>query len=263
MQTDKPLVVCFSGLDPTGGAGIQADIETLQALDCQALPIITSLTVQTTSNVLETHPCEPDLIKRQFDALLNSDLKISAIKLGLIDSTDVMRCISQIIRQHPTIQVVADPVLKAGGGFEFGGDILVEHYRELILPHCQVLTPNTAELRRLSPSTASEDEAMIDICTTGCEYVLLTGGHRTGPEVINNLFSVSHSSTNQQWSWQRLSGEYHGSGCTLASAMTAGLAKGMSYPAAAESAQHFTWMALKNALRAGNGQHLPDRRIHL
>ena len=91
------MVVCFSGLDPTGGAGIQADIETLAAMDCYALPIISSLTVQTTSNVLETHPVDPDLLRRQFDALIESGLEISAIKLGLIDSSQTLMGIAEIL----------------------------------------------------------------------------------------------------------------------------------------------------------------------
>lgn len=262
MQTDKPFVACFSGLDPTGGAGIQADIETLQALGCHALPIISSLTVQTTINVKETHPCDADLIRRQFEALIESQLDIAAIKLGLIDDMDVMSCISQIIRRHPSIPVVADPVLKAGGGFDFSGDSLVQGYRELILPFCQVLTPNTPELHKLSPHSGSEETALRGICSAGCEYVLLTGTHRDSEKVVNRLYSQNSPATDMEWSWPRLAGEYHGSGCTLASAMAAGLAKGMSYSDAAESAQRFTWLALKNALKAGNGQYLPDRRHH-
>lgn len=260
MHSSKPLVVCFSGLDPTGGAGIQADIETLNALGCHTLPIVSSLTVQSTRNVRETQPCNADLIRRQFDALTDSQLPISAIKLGLIDSPEVLRCIGQILVEHPAIPVIADPVLKAGGGFEFSDTSLLQLYRELILPFCQVLTPNTPELQKLSPDADSEDAAMDELCGTGCEYILLTGTHRNSEQVINRLYSTGRSGIDQRWSWPRLAGEYHGSGCTLASAMAAGLAKGMDFTAAAESAQYFTWQALKNALIVGNGQNLPDRR---
>lgn len=260
MPRDKPLVVCISGLDPTGGAGIQADIETLQALGCHALPIISSLTVQTTKNVLETSSTDPGLILRQFNALLESQLPFAAIKLGLIDNLDVLLCISQIIRRHPATPVIADPVLKAGGGFEFAGDTLVQHYRELILPYCNVLTPNTNELFKLSPGAESEESALRELSDTGCEYIFLTGTHRRSELVINRLYSQHKTKTDQQWTWPRLSGEYHGSGCTLAAAMAAGIAQGMDYIAAAESAQRFTWLALKNAVKAGDGQYLPDRR---
>lgn len=261
MQGHKPPVACFSGLDPTGGAGIQADIETLQALGCHTLPIISSLTVQTTSNVLQTRPCDPQLLRNQFDALLASQLDIACIKLGLIDSLEVIHCISDILRQHPSIIVVADPVLKAGGGFEFATDVLVQTYRELILPYCDVVTPNTNELHKLSPHSCSEESALEELCEQGCKYILLTGTHRNSEQVINRLYSKQFPETNETWSWPRLAGEFHGSGCTLASAMAAGLAKGLDHSAAAASAQHFTWHALKNALQAGNGQYLPDRRL--
>lgn len=262
LKGQKPLVLCFSGLDATGGAGIQADIETLLTLGCHALPLINSLTVQTTRNVLATHPSEPDLLRRQFDALQQSQLVISAIKIGLIDSISVMRCISDIVRAHPSVPVIADPVIKAGGGFEFADDSLVQAYQEYILPYCDVLTPNTHELNKLCPGDGTEDEALRTLCEQGCKYILLTGTHRDSAQVINRLYSIASPDSNREWTWPRLPGEYHGSGCTLASAMAAGLAKGMSHIAAADAAQHFTWYALKNALQAGDGQFLPDRRLH-
>jgi hydroxymethylpyrimidine/phosphomethylpyrimidine kinase len=145
----KPMVVCISGLDPTGGAGIQADIETLAAMDCFALPIISSLTVQTTSNVLETHPVDPHVLRRQFDALIESGLEISAIKLGLIDSAQTLLGIAEILKQYSQIPVIADPVLKAGGGYEFVNQQMIDDYIQHILPRCLVLTPNIQELKRL------------------------------------------------------------------------------------------------------------------
>lgn len=255
------MILCISGLDPTGGAGIQADIETLAAMNCYALPIVSSLTVQTTNNVLETQTVNADLIRRQFDALLESGLTISAIKLGLIDNVHTINCIADILRQHKHIPVVADPVLKAGGGYDFGNNDIIEQYKAQILPNCQVLTPNTQELHRLSPLSRSEDEALKDLCSQGCKYILLTGTHRTSPEVSNRLYSSHPDYLNQSWSWPRLAHEYHGSGCTLASAMAAGIAQGLDVTIAAFNAQKFTWNALNNALPRSFGQSLPDRRV--
>lgn len=260
MDCNKPMIVCISGLDPTGGAGIQADIETLAALNCYALPIISSLTVQTTSNVLETHPVNPDLIRRQFDALLESGLKISAIKLGLVDSIHTIVCIADILRQHQDIPVIADPVLKAGGGFDFSSIDIIQEYKTRILPNCEILTPNTPELYRLSPLSHSEDEALNDICNLGCKYVLLTGTHRSSQDVSNRLFGAGPDKLDISWSWPRLVNEYHGSGCTLASAMAAGIAHGIEVSVAAFNAQEFTWNALKKAIPLNIGQSLPDRR---
>jgi hydroxymethylpyrimidine/phosphomethylpyrimidine kinase len=256
----KPMVVCFSGLDPTGGAGIQADIETLAALDCHALPIISSLTVQTTSNVLATHPVDADLIRQQFYALLESGLEISAIKLGLIDSIQTLRCIAEITKQHNNIPLIADPVLKAGGGYEFGNQKLMEEYVQLILPNCLALTPNTHELNRLSPLSDTEEEALADLCNRGCKHVLLTGTHRNSLDVSNRLYSSKHPPCDKTWSWPRLDHEYHGSGCTLASALAAGLAHGLDIATAAFNAQKFTWNALNRALPRQFGQSFPDRR---
>lgn len=256
----KPMVVCFSGLDPTGGAGIQADIETLAALNCHALPIISSLTVQTTSNVLETHPVDSDLIRRQFYALLDSGIEIRAIKLGLIDSIPNLRCIAEIIRQHNKVALIADPVLKAGGGYEFGNRELIDEYISDILPHCLVLTPNTQELNQLSPLSKTEDEALAELCNFGCKHILLTGTHRNSLDVSNRLYSSSSTGVDKSWLWPRLEHEYHGSGCTLASALAAGLAHGLDIATAALNAQQFTWTALKQALPRELGQSLPDRR---
>lgn len=254
------MIVCISGLDPTGGAGIQADIETLAALNCYALPIISSLTVQTTTNVLETHPVNPDLIRRQFDALLESGLEISAIKLGLVDSVHTIVCIADILRQHRNIPVIADPVLKAGGGYDFSNTDIIQEYKTRILPNCEILTPNTPELFRLSPLSHSEDEALNDICSHGCKYVLLTGTHRSSPDVSNRLFGGEPDRLDISWSWPRLVHEYHGSGCTLASAMAAGIAQGIEVSVAAFNAQEFTWNALNKAVPLNIGQSLPDRR---
>lgn len=256
----KPMVVCFSGLDPTGGAGIQADIETLAALGCHALPIISSLTVQTTSNVLATHSVDADLIRRQFSALLESGLEISAIKLGLIDSIQTLRCIAEIANQQKNIPLIADPVLKAGGGYDFGNQKLIEEYVQLVLPNCLVLTPNTHELNRLSPLSETEEEALADLCNHGCKHVLLTGTHRNSLDVSNRLYSLNHRTVDKTWSWPRLEHEYHGSGCTLASALAAGLAHGLDIVTAAFNAQKFTWDALNRALPRQFGQSFPDRR---
>jgi len=256
----KPMVVCISGLDPTGGAGIQADIETLAAMDCFALPIISSLTVQTTSNVLETHPVNPDLLRRQFDALIESGLEISAIKLGLIDSVETLLSIAEILKEHRQIPVIADPVLKASGGFEFVNQQMIDDYIQLILPRCLVLTPNIQELTRLQPHASTEDKALDELCTLGCNYVLLTGTHRHSDDVSNRLFSCNNPKLDKSWSWPRLAYEYHGSGCTLASALAAGVAQGLDVETAAFKAQQFTWDALNRTIPRTLGQSLPDRR---
>ncbi len=255
----KPLVLCVSGLDPTGGAGIQADIETLNALGCHALPVISSLTVQSPVNVKATYPCNPELLRDQILTLLDSGLLPHCIKLGLIDSPQTIEVLAEIFRLLPSVPLVADPVLKAGGGFEFSTRELIDAYRQSVLPRCTVLTPNVPELYRLCPNATSEDEALAEIVHSGCQHVLLTGTHAHTNDVINRLYNGAE--LDQRWSWQRLDGEFHGSGCTLASAVAAGIALGKSVSSAAQAAQQFTWNALKQAIKPAQGQSLPDRRF--
>ena len=250
-------MLCLSGLDPSGGAGIQADIETLMACDCHCLPVITSLTAQDTGNVVCTQAVPADLLHTQIDTLF-ADIQVHAIKIGLIDSIDTLNLIAEVITDHPGIPVVADPVLKAGGGYQFSNTELIASYRRLIVPRVTVLTPNTDELEALGPTGADPVATVNILLASGCRHVLLTGTHAQTPDVINTLYH--HNAPAESWTWPRLTGSYHGSGCTLASAVAAGLAQGMSASEAAASAQAFTWQALQQGWQAGRGQALPDRR---
>jgi hydroxymethylpyrimidine/phosphomethylpyrimidine kinase len=267
----KPSILCLSGLDPTGGAGIQADIETLFSLGCHCLPVITSLTVQNTENVLSTSPVSPDLLAMQLNTLV-SDMRIDAVKIGLIDSLEALAQIAAFVENLkqtcPDLPVVADPVLKAGGGFDFSTETLIREYRLRIIPWCTVITPNTHELLLLCPETESLDDAARILCDTNCHHVLLTGTHADTPEVVNRLYSRGriadipeiHSRV-LSWAWPRLPGSYHGSGCTLASALAGGLANGLGVTEAAVAAQEFTWQSLQHAHQPGVGQLLPNRKF--
>jgi hydroxymethylpyrimidine/phosphomethylpyrimidine kinase len=255
-DSGKPLVLCMSGLDPTGGAGIQADIETLLQMGSHCLPMVTSLTVQDTHNVQRSVSVAPDLLLAQAEAL-RKDMQIDAIKIGLLGSPDTIRAIARILRLFPGVPVIADPVLKAGGGFDFGAEELAGLYLEQIVSQTTVLTPNTHELRLLCPRAQTLAAAAAEICAAGAGYVLLTGSHDTSIDVINRLYSGEDEIN--MWRWPRLAGEYHGSGCTLASALSSGIAQGLDIDIAATKAQEFTWAALHKAWPAGGGQLIPNR----
>lgn len=258
-NTQTACVLCLSGLDPSGGAGIQADIESISAMGAHALPVITTLTVQDSVNVIATQPVDGVLIRQQVSTLA-ADFRILAIKIGLIDSPETLKVVAQILAEMPEVPVIADPVLKAGGGFDFDTADLLTLYRSLIVPAAHILTPNTDELSRLVPGTASQEEAATQLLTQGCDFVLVTGTHDSTDAVINRLYARNPLSPPQQWTWPRLPGSYHGSGCTMASALAAGIAKGLTVSDAAEQAQKFTWHALKNGFRPGSGQYFPNRR---
>ena len=257
MNRGKPVVLCFSGLDPSGGAGLQADIETLQSLGCHCAPVATALTVQDTVNASHAAPVAADLMLDQARAVL-ADLPVRCVKLGLIGAADSIRAIGSLLREHREIPVVLDPVTAAGGGFAFSGAEAIVALREWILPLASVVTPNTVEATQLAPGAESPAAAAAELLRIGCGNVLLTGGHEAGAEVINRWYRDGVAPV--EFRWPRLAREYHGSGCTLASALAGSLALGNYMEQAMRTAQEFTWHALDRAWCGGAGQHFPDRR---
>lgn len=256
LNAHKPNVLCFSGLDPSGGAGIQADIEALFSAGCHCLPVVTALTVQDTHNVLACHSVPPTLLIEQARAVLE-DMPVAAIKIGLLGSSATAEVIHSILRDYPEVPVVLDPILRAGGGFDFSAQELRTAMRNLLIPLCTVVTPNTVELRLLTSAAASDEACANALLDMGCTHVLLTGTHADSPNVINQLYTRHQPPLRQEW--PRLSGEYHGSGCTLAASLAAHIAHGLEVVDAARRAQHYTWNALEAAQRPGHGQSLPDR----
>lgn len=259
MDTDiasKPKVLCFSGLDPSGGAGIQADIEALFSAGCHCLPIITSLTVQDTCNVMSAQPVSPALLIQQARAILE-DVSVEVIKIGLLGSVQTIEVVHTILKDYPNIPVVLDPILWAGGGYEFSKDDIASALKSLLLPLTYVLTPNTNELNALSPSADTQDAAASSLLDLGCKHILLTGTHAKSDKVINRLYTPHQAQ--QSFEWPRLANEYHGSGCTLAASLAAYLAHGFEMGEAAHRAQQYTWESLQAGSRPGFGQWLPNR----
>ncbi len=254
----KPVVMCISGLDPTGGAGIQADIETLFSLGCHAAPILSVSTVQNSQNVLSLSAVEPDLIGKQARVVL-ADMAVACIKLGLLPSQAVIQAVHELLLSVPSIPVVIDPVLVAGGGLPLSDAGAAALVRRLIVPLAAVITPNTNELQQLVPEAKDLNKAAAILLDEGCKAVLLTGTHASTDDVENRLYLVDGSVTVK--SWPRLPHSYHGSGCTLASAVAAGIAQNQDLIRVNEQAQAFTWQALKQGERLGHGQWFPNRHL--
>ncbi len=252
---NRPVVLCFSGHDPSGGAGVQADIETLVSHQCHAASVITALTEQDTHNVKKLIPQKPDDIISQATTLL-ADLPVKAIKIGLIGHHDTAAAIHAILTRHPQIPVVLDPVLAAGGGAELASERLIAAVTNLLLPCTTMLTPNSEEARRLTGLTDLHDCGLA-LLDKGCDYVLITGTHETSPAVSNQLFHGGRCL--ETFTWDRLPASYHGSGCTLASAVAGLIAQGLDPFQAAMEAQDYTWHALEAAYQPGQGQHNPNR----
>ncbi len=255
MIRNRPIVVCFSGLDPVGGAGISADIEAIAALGCHAAPIITALTVQDSRGLLENNPVDAAMLLRQAKLVLE-DLPVAAFKLGALGDVAVIEAVAEILSQHPQVPVVMDPVLGASGGGALASDPMQEAMGRLLMPRATVVTPNSPEAFRLSGQKEREPAAQV-LLNQGCDQVLITGGDDEGDTIINTLHGPDGAMI--KWEWPRLPFIYHGSGCTLASAVAAGLARGWSLEEACAKAQAYTYESLRQGERLGRGQHFPRR----
>lgn len=255
MNPKRPVVLCFSGHDPSGGAGIQADIEAIVSHRCHAASIITSLTEQDSHNVKKLIPQQVNNIISQFETL-RKDFKFSVIKIGLIGHPDIALALCEILMTCPGIPVVLDPVLTAGGGTEMAGKQLIDIIIEQLLPLTTILTPNSEEARKLARVDHLTECGRI-LQHKGADYVLITGTHEDSELVHNQLFMPNNLS--ETFNWERLPHSYHGSGCTLASTMAALIAQGLDVFSAANEAQEYTWQALSAAYQPGHGQHNPNR----
>jgi hydroxymethylpyrimidine/phosphomethylpyrimidine kinase len=258
MPSCPPVVLTFAASDPTGGAGVQADLLTLASLGCHPLSVLTALTAQDTRGVEALLALDPEWIARQARCVL-ADIPVAAFKLGVLGSARNAGAVAAILGEHPRAPVVLDPVLASGRGDALADGDIVQALRAEVLPRATVLTPNSLEARRLARAAPDADLADCARALTGlgCKYVLVTGTHEPGADVVNTLYGASGKLREDRW--PRLAGEYHGSGCTLASALAAYLAKGLDAPEAARAAQDYTWKSLERGFAPGSGQLLPDR----
>jgi hydroxymethylpyrimidine/phosphomethylpyrimidine kinase len=255
-QQSVPVVMTFSGLDPTGGAGTEADIEALASHGCHASPIVTAMTVQDTRDVTNMVPVDGSLIIEQARAILE-DMPVAAFKIGLLGSVAVVEAVHSILHDYPDVPAVLDPVLSSGAGTDLSDRAVQDALRSLLLPMTTVLTPNSLEARALAPEADTLGACAMAILDQGCEFVLITGGHENTPKVVNTLYG-NHRQL-EQFRWERLAGSYHGSGCTLAASIAGLLAQGVEPVNAVHEAQEYTWESLKHGYRVGMGQFIPNR----
>ena len=256
-----PQVLVFAASDPSSGAGIQADLLTLASLGCHPLTALTAVTVQDTVGVQSIQPLAAELVEQQARTILE-DMPVAAFKIGVLGSVENVLAVAEIVSDYPEIPLIFDPVLASGRGDELSGEEIISAMREMLLPQTTLLTPNAPEARRLAESDEDENEPSIEVCAQrliemGAQYVLITGTHENTPQVINTLYGPDGVIRHDQW--ERLPGSYHGSGCTLASAIAGCIAGGASVEDAVRDAQDYTWQTLANGFRGGMGQLIPDR----
>jgi hydroxymethylpyrimidine/phosphomethylpyrimidine kinase len=254
-----PLVLTFSASDPTAGAGLQADALTIAALGAHPLTVLTGLTAQNTVGVKRFEPCSADWIDEQLQVLLDDGIAPSAIKTGVLGSTAAVAAVLKVKSLWPAVPLVVDPVRTSGRGDSFGGQALFDSFRNELFPAVDLLTPNWPEAQAFTGAT-TVDEAGARLLQMGCKAVLLKGEHLDSGDVVNRLYQAGQKPV--EFPCERLPGQYHGSGCTLASACAVGLGQGLTVLEAVELALEYTWQALNYGFAVGQGQLIPDR-MHL
>nr|WP_218950031.1 MULTISPECIES: hydroxymethylpyrimidine/phosphomethylpyrimidine kinase [unclassified Acinetobacter] len=253
----RPTVLCFSGLDPSGGAGLQADIEAIGQSGAHAAIACTALTVQNSQQVYSFEATSRELLLAQAHAVVG-DLPIRCVKSGMLGTTENIAALAEFLREHPEYHYVLDPVLVANSGGSLGDQAtLVKAFAELI-PLATVLTPNTVELRAL---TGEDDisKATAQLFAMGAQAVLVKGGHENTPDYIQNSLYVQGELVSET-RCPRLDGEYHGSGCSLASFIAGRLALGDELKTAVHHAETWLFGVLKIAESpVVGGQKIPKR----
>lgn len=257
-QRSRPTVLVFAGADPSGGAGIAADILAVAAQGAHALPVITALTVQDNDRVYEVLPVDCEVVRRQVLALMGK-VAIHAVKIGIPGSRGNAVAIAGLIgllrRDQPDLPVVLDPVLASGAG----DALACEDPRDVLAPLLSLATlivPNLPEARAICGTDGTIAEQAGRLRARGCGDVLVTGGHADGEWVVNRWFGAAGE---REWRWARLPGQFHGSGCTLASAIAARLARGDGMEHALGAAQFFCHQALEDSFSIASGQRIPLR----
>ncbi|HEY3846893.1 MAG TPA: hydroxymethylpyrimidine/phosphomethylpyrimidine kinase [Acetobacteraceae bacterium] len=261
-KTDTPpVVLLIAGNDPSGGAGLAADIQAVTAAGAHPAPVLTAITVQDSRDVRRVQAVPAELVLEQARAVL-ADMPVAAIKLGLLANAATGRAVAALLREHATIPSVVDPVLAASGGATLADEALLDVYLKDIFPLAALITPNAAESRRFAPQARDVDGRAAALLGgsqgAGARYLLIKGGDEDAPEVHDHLFGPG--GLHQEMTWPRLPGGFHGSGCTLASAIAARLASGMDMLQAVRDAQRYTWTTLERAWSLGRGRRIPDRQ---
>jgi hydroxymethylpyrimidine/phosphomethylpyrimidine kinase len=256
-------VLVVAGSDSGGGAGIQADIKTITALDAYAMTAITALTAQDTNGVSGIHDVPPSFVAQQIDIVL-ADLGADAIKTGMLHTPDVIGSVVDAFAAAKTkAPLVVDPVMMAKSGHSLISTAATATLTERLIPIATVLTPNLPEasilvgrpITSISDMTAARD----DLLALGAKYVLLKGGHLTGDRVRDLLFGPGET---QVFESPRIDSKHtHGTGCTLASAVAAGLAQGLAVDASITRARNYVMAAIRTAPGYGAG-HGPMNHSH-
>jgi hydroxymethylpyrimidine/phosphomethylpyrimidine kinase len=256
-------VLIIAGSDSGGGAGIQADIKTVSMLDAYAATAVTALTAQNTEGVFGVLPIPPEFVRRQIEVVLD-DIGADAIKTGMLHDLPVIETIAAVLRERAGgIPLVVDPVMVAKGGARLIDPAALEGLKQLLIALAEIVTPNLPEAEILCGGSIGNPAEMRAagerLLALGCRSVLVKGGHLSGQTVSDVLVTKTGA---RVWESPRVSTRHtHGTGCTLASAIAAGLAQGLHIEAAVDRARAYVQRAIADAPGFGRG-HGPLDHSH-
>ncbi|MFT2011153.1 bifunctional hydroxymethylpyrimidine kinase/phosphomethylpyrimidine kinase [Pontibacter sp. 13R65] len=241
-----PAVLTIAGSDSGGGAGIQADLKTFSALGCFGTSAITAITVQNTQGVTGIHSVPPEVVQAQIKVVMD-DIKPTAIKIGMVHSLELVQVIAATLQAYPNVPIILDPVMVATSGDKLIRDETIEVLKQQLFPLAEVVTPNLDEAAILAQMEINHldqmKEAAEKILQTGCQSVLLKGGHLKGPQLYD-VFLQKHRQAQIFPSDHIHTHNTHGTGCTLSSAIAAFRAQGVPVTEAIGKAKAYVHQAI-------------------
>ena len=252
VRLEADSVLLFSGLDPSGAAGVSADIETINQFGVTPLPIITTLTAQNTQRVLSLESTKSSLLELQFK-LIDEDISFNTVKIGLLGSPYQVKVISKLLRDRRGVNIILDPIISSSTEHILSSNEMIDAMKKELIPLCLILTPNLAELNALAPGLNEESA----ISSLNCPWVLLTTSDSSEIQVEHRLYHDSNLI--RKFTYKKLAGQYHGSGCTLSSAIAALVALDVPVEDACEKALDYTYQSLLSAKKVGKMQYHPNR----
>lgn len=260
-----PIAVTIAGSDSSGGAGIQADLKTFSALGVYGASVIAALTAQNTKGVTAIHDVPPEFVAAQIDAVF-SDLAVNAVKIGMLSQAPVIETVADGLERWHQTNVVLDPVMVAASGDRLLNPDATAVLKRALIPRALVVTPNLPEAAALldAPTAQTEVEMQAQgqkLLALGCRAVLIKGGHASGAESVD--FLIEETSVTRFASERIATANTHGTGCTLSSAIAAGLAKGLDLATAVREAKAYVTAAIAASDRLAIGKgHGPVHHFH-
>lgn len=258
------VALTIAGSDPTGGAGVQADLKVFRHFGVHGLSALSALTAQNTFRVTAARPVEADFLEEQLNTLL-SDIRPRALKTGMLFTPEAVRVVARIVKGFELDNLVIDPVIRSSTGTPLVTEEALHVLKAELFSLARVITPNIQEASVLSGvAILSEDDmelAARELMKTGAAAVIITGGHplpRSAPPAGETVDLLYTGSRFHRFRGTRARGEFHGTGCAFSAAVTALLARGAGLPKAVREAKEFIGTAIKGSLGIGKGMKLLD-----